>query len=188
MAEVLLIHSVLGLREFEHEAAERLRAGGHAVAVPDLFEGVRPATIDDGIALVEEAGFATFAARAERAAAPLPPSTVLAGFSFGTAVAAHLWAGRPETAGVLLLHGLADIPASARPGTPAQLHLAEPDPYEDEAFVPEVAEAAARVGVPLEIHRYPGAGHLFTDPTLDGHDAAATDLLWQRVGKFLDRL
>jgi dienelactone hydrolase len=113
---------------------------------------------------------------------------VLGGFSYGAAVAAQLWAARPATAGVLLLHGLVDMPPTARPGTPAQLHLAEPDPYEDEDFVADMAEAAERAGVALEVFRYPGAGHLFTDPTLDGHDPAATDLLWSRVDAFLDRL
>jgi dienelactone hydrolase len=187
MAEVLLLHSVRGLQPLEQDAAERLRARGHGVTVPDLFDGARAQTIEDGMALAEATGWKTVVARAEAAAAPLPPDTVLGGFSYGASVAAQLWAQRPGTAGVLLLHGLADIPATARPGTPAQLHLAEPDPCEDEEFVADVAEAADRAGVALELFRYPGAGHLFTDPSLEGHDPAGTALLWRRVDAFLER-
>jgi dienelactone hydrolase len=188
VADILLIHSVRGLQPLELDAAERLRALGHTVATPDLFDGARAETIEAGMALAERIGWEAAVARAEAAAASLPPQTVLGGFSYGAAVAAQLWTARPDTAGVLLLHGLGDVPATARPGTPAQLHLAEPDPYEEEEFVADVAEAAERAGVALEIFRYPGAGHLFTDPALDGYDAAAADRLWSRIDAFLARL
>ena len=44
MASILLLHSVCGLRDFERSAADRLRAAGHDVATPDLFDGEHPAT------------------------------------------------------------------------------------------------------------------------------------------------
>jgi dienelactone hydrolase len=37
----------------------------------------------------------------------------------------------------------------------------------------------------FEVFRYPGVGHLWTDPDLPGHDALATDLIWQRCTEFL---
>ena len=40
MAHVLLFHSVIGLRPAVLTAAERLRAAGHTVLTPDLFDGV----------------------------------------------------------------------------------------------------------------------------------------------------
>jgi len=49
-------------------------------------------------------------------------------------------------------------------------------------------EAAHRTDVDAAVFRYPGAGHLFTDPARADHDAAATALLWQRATGFLDRL
>ena len=39
MAEVVLFHSVLGLRPGVIAAAERLRAAGHTVHTPDLYDG-----------------------------------------------------------------------------------------------------------------------------------------------------
>jgi dienelactone hydrolase len=185
MATVLLLHAVRGLQDYERAAAERLRAAGHAVVLPDLFDGAGAATIEEGMALKERVGWETAVARAETAAAALPPDAVLGGFSWGAAVAAELWARRPEAAGILLLHGLAEIPESARRGIPVQLHLAEPDPFEEEAFVGEVEAAARRAGCALETFRYPGAGHLFTDPALPGHDPAAAAALWGRVDAFL---
>ena len=39
MASILLFHSVLGLRPAVLADAERLRAAGHDVSTPDLFDG-----------------------------------------------------------------------------------------------------------------------------------------------------
>lgn len=156
--------------------------------LPDLFDGALAATIEEGMALKERVGRETAIARAEAAAAPLPGDAVLGGFSYGAAIAADLWARRPEAAGILLLHGLADIPQTARRGTPVQLHLAEPDPFEEEDFVAVTEAEARRAGCAIETFRYPGAGHLFTDPGLPGHDPAAAAVLWERVEAFLGRL
>ncbi len=188
MARILLFHSILGLRGLEREAAERLRAAGHAVTLPDLFDGETAATIDEGFALHDRLGWERIAQRAEAAAAGLPPDTVLAGVSMGASVAAHLWANRPEAAGILFLHGVAEIPASARPGLPLQIHLAEPDPFEEEGYVGMTCEAAAARGLAWEIFRYPGLGHLFTDATVPDHDPASAALLWQRVESWLASL
>lgn len=185
MATVLLLHAVRGLQDYERAAAERLRAAGHTVVLPDLFDGARAATVEEGMALKDQVGWETAVARAEAAAAPLPAEAVLGGFSWGAAIAAELWARRPDAAGILLLHGLVEIPQTARRGTRVQLHLAEPDPFEEEAFVGEIAAAAGRAGCALETFRYPGAGHLFTDPDLPGHDPAAAAALWRRVDAFL---
>jgi dienelactone hydrolase len=188
MATILLLHAVRGLQDYERAAAERLGAAGHEVVLPDLFDGATAATLEEGMALKDRIGWDAAVARAEAAAAPLPPGAVLGGFSFGAAVAADLWARRPAAAGVLLLHGLAEIPATARPGTPVALHLAEPDPFEEEEFVGVVEQAARDAGCAIEVFRYPGAGHLFTDPALPGHDPAAAAALWSRVDSFLARL
>jgi dienelactone hydrolase len=185
LATILLLHAVRGLQDYQRADAARLRAAGHEVVLPDLFDGAEAATIEEGMALKERVGWDTALARAEAATAPLPPDAVLGGFSYGAAVAAELWARRPEAAGILLLHGLAEIPPTARRGTPVQLHLAEPDPFEAEEFVGELEAAARRAGCALATFRYPGAGHLFTDPDLPGHDPAAAAALWDRVDAFL---
>jgi dienelactone hydrolase len=50
MAEVLLFHHVLGLNPGVHGFAEALRAAGHVVHTPDLFDGRTFQSIEDGIA------------------------------------------------------------------------------------------------------------------------------------------
>lgn len=53
---------------------------------------------------------------------------MLVGFSMGAGVVHELLPHRPDTLGVLLLHGLAEIPANTREGLSVQLHVADPDP------------------------------------------------------------
>jgi dienelactone hydrolase len=175
MATILLFHSVRGRRELERAAAERLRAAGHRVTVAALFDGER---------LWPE----PLLGRAAAAADALPPDAVLAGFSMGANVATQIWAERPATAGLLLLHGLGEIPEAPRAGVPVQAHLAEPDAFAPEDDVAAWQTAAPRKAVGAEVFRYAGAGHLFTDPSLPDHDAAAAALLWERGLAFLAAL
>src|SRR5271167_2859139 len=102
MAEVVLFHHVQGLTDGVRAFAAELRAGGHTVHTPDLFGGERPATIDDGIALVGRIGEETFDALVSAAVAPLPHSLVYAGFSFGGATGQRLAQTRPGARGALL--------------------------------------------------------------------------------------
>ena len=73
MAEVVLFHHVQGLTDGVRSFAEQLRAGGHTVHTPDLFDGERPATIEEGLALARALrarfGVATVFVSGERAAA-----------------------------------------------------------------------------------------------------------------------
>ena len=188
MSDVLLFHSVYGRRPAEQAIAERLRGLGHRVIVPDLYDGRVAASVTEGFALQEEIGWTRIAERAAKAASDMPPETVLAGVSMGAGVAAELWAVRPAAAGILLLHGICALPAEPRQGIPLQLHLAEPDEYEDEDFVAEWLDAAANRGIAIEAFRYPGAGHYFLDPALPDYDAVAAALAWERIVPFLARL
>jgi hypothetical protein len=56
MADVVLFHYLQGLTDGVRAFAAELRASGHTVHTPDLFEGSRPQTIDDGVALVGDIG------------------------------------------------------------------------------------------------------------------------------------
>lgn len=185
MATVILFHSVYGLRAVEHAAAERLRAAGHAAVTPDLYAGRTAETVEDGFALRDAIGWPALCARADRAVEGLPAAAVLAGHSMGVGIVAHLWPQRPQTAGVLGLHGLPEGAMDGASGVPVQAHLAEPDPFEEEAYV---ADWTQRSGPAVTLFRYPGAGHLFTDATLPDHDAAACDLAWRRALAFLEAL
>ena len=50
MAEVVLFRHLEGLTDGVRAFAKGLSVDGHAVHTPDLFDGERLATIDDGIA------------------------------------------------------------------------------------------------------------------------------------------
>ncbi|WP_229401437.1 dienelactone hydrolase family protein [Micromonospora okii] len=186
MSQIALFHSVYGLRPAVSAAADRLRAAGHRVVTPDLYGEPAADTVDEGFALLDRIGKRAVLDRARAAVADLPPDTVLAGFSFGVWVAAELLAERPDAAALLLLHGIAGTPGSVRPGLPVHLHLADPDPYEPQDEVEAWQRAMAAAGAALTVHRYPGSGHLFTDPDVPDHDPAAAELTWQRVLAFLD--
>ncbi len=188
MADVVLFHSILGLRPAEAAIADRFRAAGHSVVAPDLYAGRRTDSYDEGFAIHDAIGDAALLARAEEAVAALPPETVLAGVSMGGGLAGELWARRPGTRGVLLLHGPAPLAPDPRPGTPVAVHMAEPEPFDDEEFLQGWIADARRLPIALEVHRYPGAGHYFTDPSLPDHDPAAAALALDRALAFLARL
>ncbi|MGB2567207.1 dienelactone hydrolase family protein [Micromonospora citrea] len=188
MAHIALLHSVFGLRPAVLADAERLRAAGHRVVTPDLYGVPAASTVEEGFALLEKVGQDEVLRRARAALAPLPPETVLAGYSMGAGVAGALLAERPAAAGLLLLHGTGADPAVVRPGLPVQLHLADPDEYEPQAEIDDWERAMTAAGARLRIFRYPGPGHLFTDPDVPDHDADATTLTWERVELFLAAL
>ena len=188
MTEVVLFHSVRGLRLAEREWADRLRAAGHTVALPDLYGGETGETLEAGFAIQERIGWATMVARARAATAALPAGTVLAGVSVGAQIVGEVWQDRPNAAGVLLLHGPCEVPAKPRDELPVQAHMADPEPYDDEAYLADWAEGMRRAGLAFQLFRYPGAGHYFTDATLPDYDAAAHALAEERVLAFLARL
>lgn len=188
MAVIVLFHSVYGLRPVEIAAADRLRAAGHEVRTPDLYAGHSAATIADGFVLADRTGWRAITGRARDTVRELPADTVLAGISMGASVVEALLPARPETAGVLLWHGLAEIPATVRPGLPVQVHIADPDEYFPADRVAAFEQTARSAGAALAAFTYSGIGHFYTDATLPDHDGPASDLTWQRSLRFLDDL
>ncbi|MFK0247860.1 dienelactone hydrolase family protein [Amycolatopsis azurea] len=185
MTHVVLFHSVLGLRPVELAWAERLRAAGYDVTTPDLYRGETASTLEAGFAVKDRIGWATLAERADAAARELPDDTVLAGMSMGAVIAGTLLPRRPDTAGVLLLHAIASLPAKVRPGLPVQLHAGDPDDFAPPAALPGWLDAATRSGADAEVFTYPGAGHFYTDSSLPDHDEDAAALTWKRILEFL---
>jgi dienelactone hydrolase len=184
VVNIVVFHSVLGLRPVELGAAERLRAAGHDVVTPDLYSGLTAPDLDEGFALMDRVGWAAITRRASDAVRDLPPGTVLLGVSMGCGVVQDVLPDRPGTAGVLLLHALAGLPASARDGLPVQVHVADPDP-----IAPPAEVTAWRTANPgAEVFTYPGAGHFYTDAEGLDHDEVAAALTWRRVLEFLRTL
>ncbi|MEU9132142.1 dienelactone hydrolase family protein [Kitasatospora sp. NPDC048540] len=192
MATILLLHSVHGLRPAVHAAAERLRAAGHEVHTPDLFDGRTFEDVEAGMAHKEELGSDELLRRAVTAAAPLikegEPGLVYAGFSLGGSLAQNLALADERARALLLLHGTSDLREDAATEIPVQLHVAEPDPFETEDWLNTWYLLMTRAGADVEVHRYRGAGHLYTDPELADYDAEAAERTWQVAEAFLAEL
>jgi dienelactone hydrolase len=192
MAEVLLVHHIQGRTKGVLELADRLRAAGHVVHTPDLFDGRTFDSIDDGAAYIETSGgFEAVIERGVSAAAELPAELVYMGISFGVMPAPKLAQSRAGARGAVFLEACA--PASAfgdgwPAGVPVQIHGMDADPF----FAGEGDVDAARELVAstdrAELFVYPGDRHLFTDSSLPSYDAAAAGQVSERVLEFLARL
>lgn len=184
---ILLFHSTYGLRPAVRAAADRLRAAGHEVIVPDLFEGRTAGTVEEGKDLREEIGREELLKRAITAAAPHSDrGLVYAGFSLGGSIAQNLALGDDKARGLLLLHGTSDIADdAAADDLPVQLHVADPDPFEPHDWLNAWYLRMRRAGADVEVFRYPGAGHLYTDPELPDYDEEAAEATWRVALGFL---
>ena len=194
MAEVVLFHHVQGLTDGVRAFADELRVGGHTVHTPDLFDGERPATIDDGIALTGSIGGDVLDERADKAVADLPEGLVYAGFSFGAATAQRLAQTRPGARGALLYESSMPITGEWAfgpwpEGVPVQIHGMDKDPFFAlEGDIDAARELVETVGSELaELFVYPGDRHLFADSSLPSYDADAAALVVKRSRELLDR-
>ena len=188
MAEVLLFHHAQGLTPGCLAFAEELRAAGHVVHTPDLYDGNTFTDLEDGVGYAREVGFGTIGERGQAAAEGLPNEIVYAGFSLGAMPAQMLAQTRQRAKGALLFHSC--IPPSefggAWPeGVPVQVHIMEADEWALEGDLDAARELAATVET-AELFLYPGDRHLFADSSLPDYDEAAATLLKQRVLSFLD--
>ncbi|HEX2378126.1 MAG TPA: dienelactone hydrolase family protein [Gaiellales bacterium] len=187
MATVVLYHHVQGLTDGVQAFAEELRRAGHTVHTPDMFGGRRFDTIEEGMAFARETGFGELAAKGLAAADEVGDGAVYAGFSFGVMPAQELAQTRAGARGAVLMSGCLPVSefGDAWPeGVPVQVHGKEADPFFEEDL--EAARELAGSTDQAELFLYPGEEHLFADSSLPGFDAAAADLLVERVVAFLD--
>lgn len=189
MTAVALFHSALGVRPGVVDAADRLRSAGHEVTVVDQYDGRTFEGYEEAGAFVEEVGFPTLMAKAVERVADLDAGFVVMGFSNGAGMAEHVATQRPVASAILVAGALPldmlGVDAWPR-GIAVQLHATVGDPMRDPAWVDAVMSAIEEAGAPVEAFDYEGTGHLFTDPSLpDEFDPAATELLYERVLRFL---
>lgn len=190
MAEIILFHHVYGLTAGVESFAGDLRAEGHLVHVPDLFDGAVFDSIERGLTHAEAVGFESLIERGMDAAGALPSSVVYAGFSLGALVAHKLAQTRRGALGALLFsHG--DVPmetfGEAWPvGVALQIHVNEDDAWCEMGVVQEFIERAGSVAS-AELFIYPGSSHLFADSSLPDFDADSAHLALERSLGFLSR-
>ena len=189
MAELLLYHHAQGQTPGFLAFADELRAAGHTVHAPDLYDGNTFAELDDGVGYAKQVGFDTILERGRLAAEGLPNELVYGGFSLGVMPAQMLAQTRPGAKGGLLFS--AAFPASEfggswPQGVPLQIHMMEADEWalEDLPAARELVETTEGA----ELFLYPGDRHLFADSSLPDYDKAAATLLEQRVLSFLDNV
>jgi dienelactone hydrolase len=192
LTEVLLFHHAQGLTAGCLSFADELRAAGHVVHAPDLYDGKAFTELADGVGYAEQVGFDTIIERGRLAADGLPNDMVYAGFSLGVLPAQMLAQTRSGTKGALLFHSCVPTSEFGRPwpqGVPLQIHMMDADewvlpPNEDL----DVARQLDETEESAELFVYPGDRHLFADNSLPDYDEPAATLLKQRVLSFLDNI
>jgi dienelactone hydrolase len=187
MAEILLFHHAQGQTAGFLAFADELRAAGHVVHAPDLYDGKTFAELADGVSYAEQVGFDTIIQRGAAAAESLRAELVYAGFSLGVLPAQMLTQTRSGAQGALFLHACVPTSAFESPwpdGVPLQIHMMEADEWVEEDIV--VARDLVAATENAELFLYPGKGHLFADSSLGDFDPEAAALLKKRTLAFLE--
>ncbi len=187
MTHIVLFHSGLGLTQHVLDFAEVLRADGHEVTTPDLYDGEVFDNLADGVAKRDAVGIPELSGRAAAAVEDLPAELLYMGFSLGAASAQALAFTRPGALGAVLMHaclppamlGIEAWPAHLR----VQVHRAEADPWVEEAAV-EALASLAPAGA-CESFVYPGGTHLFGFDGYEDYDADSAALMTRRVCAFV---
>jgi dienelactone hydrolase len=182
VAEAVVFHHALGVTDGVDRFADGLRAAGHTVHTPDLYDGRTFGTIEEGMAYSEELGGPMAIVDSARAAVgSLPSETVYIGFSLGVLAAQSLAQTRPGCRGAVLCYSAMPLgkwgdnwPEAWPEGVRLQLHILDGD----EDF--EIAQGLAASVRGAELFVYPGSAHYFAE-----HDEQAAALLTERVLDFL---
>jgi carboxymethylenebutenolidase len=177
---VVVLHPWWGLNEDVVAFADRLAGAGFTVVAPDLFDGQVAKTIEEAEGLTktadEQAIDALVLATVDGLGERLGPDAGLAvlGFSFGAHWALWSPAERDRVAASVVYYGTSDGPFLTGARVPVLGHFAEDDPYESAEWVAEFEEKIRAAGRDVTIHRYPGTGHWFAEPSRDAYVCDAT--------------
>jgi carboxymethylenebutenolidase len=187
---VLVLHPWWGLNDDVVAYADRLAGEGLAVVAPDMFGGQVATTIEDAERLAKAADEAAIDSIAlvalDRLAERVGSDGKLAalGFSFGAHWAMWSPTQRDSVVASVLYYGTTgDALTEAK--VPVLGHFAADDPYETDEWVNEFEGILKSAGRDVTIHRYPGTGHWFAEPSRDAYRAEAADLAFERTVAFL---
>jgi carboxymethylenebutenolidase len=189
-AGVVVLHAWWGLNDDVIAYADRLADTGYAVLAPDMFDGEVATDVEVAERLSQKgdegADRVAFAAVDELASrlGPDAPLAVL-GFSFGAAYALLVPSERERVSATVVYYGTYTGSFLERSKAPVLGHFAETDPFEPTESVDALEEALRAAGRAVTIHRYPGTGHWFAEPSRDAYRPEAAELAFERTLEFL---
>lgn len=190
MADLILFHHAQGVTEGISAFADQVRAAGHQVTVPDLYDGATFGSIAEGVDHAEKLGFENILDAGVGVAEEHPAEMVYAGFSLGALVAHKLAQTRPGALGALLYHH-GDVPLTTfgeswPAGVDVQIHVNEEDPFCELDIVYDFVERASGQAQ-AELFVDPGSSHLFTDSSLPEYQPESAAQVLQRTLEFLQK-
>jgi dienelactone hydrolase len=192
MAQVVLFHHACGLTPGVQRFAGTLRAAGHEVHTPDLYDGRVFDDLEQGLDYARQVGFGSLDERGASAVERLPADLVYAGFSLGVLPAQRLAQTRPGARGALLLEACFPVSEFAErwpDSVPVHVHGMDADPFfAEEGGDIDAARSLVGDAADGELFLYRGGVHLFADSSLPTYDEQAARLLTERVVAFLDRV
>jgi carboxymethylenebutenolidase len=192
---VVVLHAWWGLNDDVIAYADRLAAAGFAVSAPDMMGGQVATTIEDAERLsgaaesadAEPSVEAIALAAADDLADRLGPTSRIGvlGFSFGAAYATVIPAERDRLVAAVVYYGFYTGPHIDRSTAAVLGHFAETDQFESDEGIAELEDTLRSAGREVTIHRYPGTGHWFAEPSRDAYRPEAADLAFDRTVAFL---
>lgn len=174
---VVLFHHALGLTPGVSALAERVRAEGLDVLVPDLYEGATFSALDDGVAHALAIGFGEIIARGA-AAIDAEVQPVVVGLSLGVLPAQHAAQTIDGVRAAVFVGAcvpLGEFGDQWPAGVTLEVHAGRSDPIFDDDGDAEAAAALAAISTDATIVRHDGAGHLFCETGHPDFDQAACD-------------
>lgn len=189
MSNVMLFHHALGLTDGCRSLAARLRAAGHEVHAPDLYDGNVFEDLSAGLSYAEQVGFEEIIDRGRRAADGTPAQMVYIGLSLGVLPAQLLAQTRAGARGAVFISAavpLSEFGGVWPPGIPLQIHMMEADTVVVEEGDLDVARALADAVEDAQLYLYQGDQHLFVDSSLPDYDHTAAELAIHRITAILD--
>ena len=105
----------------------------------------------------------------------------LLGFSFGAWWSVASAADRDRVAASVVYYGAVSGPELAGSSAPVLGHFAETDEFESDEAIGEMERELRSAGREATIHRYPGTGHWFAEPSRDAYRQDAANLAFERT-------
>jgi carboxymethylenebutenolidase len=188
---ILVLPSWWGLKPFFKQICDRLAELGYTALAPDYYDGRVGTTIEETMALQQEAERDPDAMEARIKAAKdhlasLRPGKPLGlmGFSMGTDWAVITAAKEPDVVATVLFYGGYNIDFSQMKSSVLG-HYAETDEWVSFDEMLKMQQNMKAVGVAVTIYRYPGTAHWFMEEDRPEYNAAAASLAWERTLEFL---